>query len=116
MATFCQSYIGHALTLTQLSIGFLLVSLVAAAAMAIAEVIAKFRTAASVRTDAGTQAKTVQTLIDALKGLVTALASAPVWLALFAVGIMLFWVPGSAVSGLCPGDKAAACACPVKAK
>lgn len=116
MATFCQSYIGHALTLTQLSIGFLLVSLVAAAAMAIAEVLAKFRAAASVRAAADAQVKTVQTLIDALKGLVTALSSAPIWLALFAVGIVLFWVPGSAVAELCPGDKAAACVCPAKAK
>ena len=116
MAAFCQSYIGHALTLTQLSIGFLLVSLVTAGAMAIAEVLAKFRPVASDQVVSGAQAKTVQTLIDALKGLVTALASAPIWLALFAVGIVLFWVPGSAVAELCPGDKAAACVCPAKAK
>ena len=58
----------------------------------------------------------ITAIIEALKGLVTALTGAPLWLGLLICGVLLFYVPASAISALYApsADAKHAAACPAK--
>jgi hypothetical protein len=95
MEKFCTDYIALGGRIAGMSMWFLYAALAVGVAFAIVDLIVRLR-------GTGAQLKRAS-LTDgfaALKDLVAALAAAPIWLALFAVGIVLFWVPGDAL-GVC---------------
>lgn len=108
MRAFCTGYVPAGLEMAGLARWFLWAALAAGLVAMVLETIAKAREALAANAADGAPAPRTLTplkeVFEALKGLVEALAKAPIWLALFAVGIVAFWVPGSAVSGACGSE------------
>lgn len=100
LSAFCDDYREVGIDIAKISEWFLWAALSVAVAVAIAEIIAKLRPQAStaLAPDPGTG---IVTIIDAIKGLVTALAAAPLWIALFAAGLLVLTIPGVAVPAAC---------------
>lgn len=107
-ASFCDRY---ALLLLAYGRWFLLAALLIGAAGAAVVV---FRTLYPPKPDAGGKsgddeaggATALQTIIDAVKGLVDAFAKAPTWLAMFGGGVLLLWMAGDAVPSYCLAPQA----------
>ncbi len=76
---------------------FFLVALLAAAAMAVAEAIARFKTPA-VPGPRGAATKGIGDLLGALKDLLLALGNLPVWFAIFLAGGALIWFARETIS------------------
>ena len=101
MTNFCGSFLDVILVV---SAGTLIVSLLIGAGAAAAALIQ------TIRAQKGGQLKqsvdsapAVSTLVDALKGIIEALANAPAWFAVFLAGVLLFWLAaGSATEGCKP--------------
>ena len=75
-------------------------------AVAAAKVILAFRQPAG--GNPALEAAASPALLDAIKGFIQALTSAPTWLALFGGGLLLLWMAGNAVPEICnPAPKGA---------
>ncbi len=100
---FCKGYVPLATDIAGLAKYFLIASLVVAIAAAAIELWGKLQpppVGGPVARVAGGAAG-LKEMVGAIKDLIAAVAAAPLWLALFAVGIAVFWVPGSAVGEAC---------------
>jgi len=100
MENFCKTYLGLGGELAGLAKWFLIAALAAAVVAVAIEVMNSYRAPAAPRLAPAPAPTAIKDLAEALKSLITALSSAPVWLALFGAGVLLFWVPGNAV-GVC---------------
>ena len=87
--TFCEDYIGVAGSVLDLAYWFVVAALVLGIAYGIAELFKK------PQVPGPKVQSSLKDLIDALKGLIQAVASAPAWIALFAFGLVLFWAAAS---------------------
>lgn len=97
--TFCEDYVAVAGSLLDLAYGFVLAALVAGIVYAGVEIYKKSK-APPPPGDRVAQSS-LKDLIDALKGLIQALASAPAWIALFAFGLVLYAGAGMLVPETC---------------
>lgn len=100
MTDFCTRYIALGGDIAGLSKLFLIAALLVAVAFAIVDLIVRYRAPAWPMAFDGASPASLKDLVEAIKDLVAAIASAPIWIALFAAGIFLFWVPGNAL-GVC---------------
>lgn len=103
--TFCREYVELAGDLAGLAKIFLIAALVLGIAYGFVEVLKRYQETPAVRAGVAPNTTAIKEIAEAIKGLVEALAKAPVWLALFGVGLMIFWVAGSAIPAMC--EKAA---------
>lgn len=110
---FCGDYAPAMLTLAQY---FLWLGLIFAAVAAIAELVAAFRPAGQAHVQQQQAGGGLAPIIDALKGLLQALASAKPWLVLMILGILLLWMAGNAVPSFCAGGTPAGQANPAAPK
>ena len=104
VAEYCA---GYGQTLLWLAIGFLVVALLLGIASSIIALMA-----ARAQRGGGPGPDRVDVLpdpgklVDALKGLIDALAKAPAWIAIFVGGILLLWMAGSFAGAVCvPADE-----------
>jgi len=96
VADFCAAYGPTILSLAKLFIwGGLIFALIAA----LAEATASFK--ASGQSSARAEAAGLPAIVEALKGLLQALAGAKVWLAMTIVGVLLLWMAGHSVPAVC---------------
>ena len=106
LGQFCEQYLATGAEVASWGKYFLIAALIAAVALAAVEAWKRFK-APSPMAGAGDiksfteTAPPVKDLTDALREHVTTLATAPVWLALMAVGVFVFWVPGNAIPTKC---------------
>jgi hypothetical protein len=96
--TFCHEYAKLALDLAGWAKYFLVAALVLGIVYGLVEVIKRYQ-AAPPQPKAAPSA--LKDLIDSLKAFLEALSNAPAWLALFGVGLLLFWGVGAAVPDGC---------------
>ena len=106
LGQFCQDYLARAAEVASWGKYFLIAALVSALALAAIEAWKRFKAPPPVAGEGAIKSLTatalpVKDLADALRELVTTLATAPVWLALMAVGVFVFWVPGNAIPAKC---------------
>lgn len=101
--TFCQDYVLSAGQITGLVWWFLIAALVLGLAFGIVELIRKFQEPRS-RSVRGVAPSTLKDLIDALKGFIEALSKAPAWIALFGIGLLLFWAAGNSIPDECKAE------------
>jgi len=87
--------------------GFMGLAAVSAAAFAFAEIIARLRPNGVVRAEAPPPAG-LGVMIKALTDLIAALASAPIWLSMFALGVALYWFVGAGYGATCVAKPAPA--------
>ena len=99
--TFCQDYVELAGDLAGIAKWFLIAALALGIAYAIVETIKKYQEEAAAPR---MSVSAVKEVVDALKTFVEALANARAWLAIFACGVLLFWVGGNMVPAACGGD------------
>ncbi|HYW14681.1 MAG TPA: hypothetical protein VE891_00815 [Allosphingosinicella sp.] len=97
IAEFCNDY-----TPLLFSVGkwTLIAGVILGIALALAAIVAQLRKDAA--GGAGNFAPaSPATVLDAIKGFILALSSAPTWLALFGGGILLLWLAGNSVPDIC---------------
>jgi hypothetical protein len=105
LGRFCADYLATANDVALWGKYFLIAALATAAALAAAEAWRRFK--APPASSQGGAAKAlapgvpIKELAEALGELAKALATAPVWLALMAVGLATFWVAGNALPAKC---------------
>jgi hypothetical protein len=97
METFCATYLSLGGDLAHWAKWFIVAALVVAVISALTEVIKAYRAPPTGRLAPAPAATAIKDVAEALKSLITALSTAPIWLALFGAGVLLFWVPGNAV-------------------
>ena len=96
IADFCNDYTPFLFGMGKLT---LFVGLVLGVALALAAIVAEFRKKSG---GAGNlAAPAAGGVLDAAKGFLQALSSAPTWLALFGGGILLLWLAGNSVPDIC---------------
>lgn len=98
--TFCREYVELAGDLASLGKVFLIAALVLGIAFGVVELLKSLQTRQNIVTDAA-GSSTLKDLIDALKGFIEALAKAPAWIAMFGIGLLLFWSAGASVPEKC---------------
>lgn len=99
--TFCREYVELAGDLASLGKVFLIAALVLGIAFGLVELLKKFQTPATVVVTEDVETSSLKDLIDALKGFIEAIAKAPAWIALFGIGLLLFWAAGASVPAKC---------------
>lgn len=103
---FCSTYIAAGLGVAELAWFFLVAALGAAVIAVMVDAAVRLRNSAVNQNSPPARGLApVNEMANALNGLITALATAPIWLALFAAGIFVFWIPGTAISGVCAQAK-----------
>jgi hypothetical protein len=95
VADFCQDYTPFLLTAGKLT---LIAGIILGIALACAAILAEFR---KKQGGAGNLVAPGASVLDAVKGFIQALSSAPTWLALFGGGILLLWLAGNSVPEIC---------------
>ncbi|MEP9361223.1 hypothetical protein [Sphingomonas sp. KR3-1] len=103
---FCGDYLATAAGFAHWGRIFLIAAFVAAAVYALIEAYKRWktpvtRTDGSRLVDGAITGLPIKDLADALRELVVALATAPVWLAMMAVGIFALWAAGTLVPDKC---------------
>jgi hypothetical protein len=101
---FCKEYVELAGDVAGLGKAFLIAALVLGIIYAIVETIRKYTDPVAPRTRAVAGTGAIKELIDALKGFLEALAKAPAWIALFGIGLLVFWAAGASVPEQCVGE------------
>lgn len=101
--TFCREYVELAGDLASLGKIFLIAALVLGIAFGLVELLKKLQTPPAVVT-ARVETSSLKDLIDALKGFIEAIAKAPAWIALFGIGLLLFWAAGASVPAKCEDE------------
>lgn len=99
-ATFCKDYIGFLFWAGQWTLG---ASILLGIALAAATVVMTLRKPVAVAAPRGGPAPVAA--LDAIKGFIQALSSAPTWLALFGGGLLLLWMAGHMMPEICPAAK-----------
>ena len=82
----------------------IVLAIVLGVALAAAAVAAEWRKGTQPTTEAvpaGGGSGAATAILEAAKGFIQALASAPTWLALFGGGVLLLWLAGNAIPDLC---------------
>ena len=105
MTEFCKRYLDTAGDIAALGLVFLIVALLAGTLYALVEVWKRYKApvpdAADEVAKGAVTGLPVKDLADALRELVVAIAEAPVWLALMAVGLLTFALAGMTIPAQC---------------
>lgn len=114
IADYCLRWIDHFLSITS---WIIIGAGVLGAVMALVEIYVKWQLAkiAPAPPAEGDEAGGGTPVLEALKGLVEAMAKAPSWIALFIAGIALLWITSSFVPGICRPETKPAIEKPAKA-
>ena len=99
--TFCEDYVKAAGDIADLAYWFIGAALLIGILHGFVEIVKKYRTPPNAPR---VQQAALKDLIDALKGLIEALASAPAWIALFAFGLVLFFAVGTSIPTKCEAE------------
>lgn len=102
IADFCSDYTPFLFSAGKLA---LIAGIILGIALALAAIVAELR-----KKPAGASGNLVAppAVLDAVKGFIQALSSAPTWLALFGGGILLLWLAGNSVPDICKPPEPAA--------
>lgn len=98
--SFCEEYVETGGDLAALSLVFMGSALALGFVYGIVEIVKKANGTPGPRVSGGG----IKELLDALKAFVEALAAAPVWIAFFGVGVVLFWIPGNFIPSDCNAE------------
>lgn len=110
MKHLCDSYWIVGTILVWFAAVFMALGLISAAAFAVAEIKTRLKATPAVRPAAAPVS--INDLTKALTDLVAALASAPIWLAMFALAVALYWFVGAGIGSvaICQKDTSVASA------
>jgi hypothetical protein len=96
---FCGPYAQIGEILAWLALGFVGAAFLAAIAAVVIDIAIKLRPTGGA--EIAPAPASVKDFIQTIGAFVTALSTAPIWLALLAAGVVVYWVPGAALSQVC---------------